>query len=327
MLRLPLIFLPFLAGQIQQNEESNFKIVSLMSLFHAWISGASILNYLSKFRFYNQMVLESKPLPLFSDVYHIEFSLILAMIGLLGLHELLKNKAPVFWKMMLLSGTVINILFLHLLSARTGILAFWAGLASLALLKILQDRKKIYPVLFSALLLLAASMMLPTIRNRIFNTIEDVSAVVKGDNLYNKSLGQRWEAWSACIAAIKNETATGYGISSVDVAVKNAYHRAENQSEPTNWIMPHNQILDISIQSGILAGLIYFIFLLSLAISAFKSHNGMLLAFSLGILLAGMFESILERQAGVIVFIFALSYAWKQDIDKKTEKIPERVLN
>ena len=322
-----MFFLPFIAGQVQQDEKNSYRMISLMALFHSWISGASILNYFSKFRFYNQMVLESKPLPLFSDVYHIEFSLILAVIGLLGLNAILKKNASVFWRMLLISATAINILFLHLLSARTGVLAFWAGLAALALLKVLQDRKKTYPILFSALLLLAASMMLPTIRNRIFNTIEDVSAVVKGDNLYNKSLGQRWEAWSACIVAIKEESVTGYGISSVDVAVKNAYQRAEEQSEPSNWIMPHNQILDFSIQSGIVAGLIYFVFLLFLAISAFKTRNGLLLAFSLGIFLAGMFESILERQAGVIVVIFALSFAWKQDHHKKIEKIPERVLN
>lgn len=322
LLRLPLILLPFSARQWNFSGQTGNRLLVFICLFHAWISGASVLQYLSKYRFYNQMVLESKPLPVFSSVYHIEFSLILAVITLIGVFLIWNRQVSHSLKLILIVSTALNLLFLHLLSARTGMLAFWSGMVVIIFLQIRQKGALIILLSSIALVFTIITFALPTVRNRIVNTLEDATAVIQGGDLNHKSFGQRWVAWGTCIQAIKNKPFTGYGIESVDKALESVYLKQKSSLDRSNWIMPHNQILDLAVQSGVPAAIIFLLFYILAAINALKRRAVLLLAMLTALFLAGNFESILERQAGVLILLFAVSVSSCYPFTEKIQKNP-----
>ena len=71
LVRLPLVFLPSLVSYVQLNKLSFSKYWLFFSLPIFWLSVASVFNYIDHFAFLSQMILESKPIPIYSGVYHI----------------------------------------------------------------------------------------------------------------------------------------------------------------------------------------------------------------------------------------------------------------
>lgn len=308
LLRLPLWLLP-LIWCIKPDETRKFTATILLftGVVHTWIGGASVLNYITHYRFLNQMVLESKPLPLFSSIYHIEFSLILAVVCILQLS--FSNYLEKVWQRRLMAVSfMINIVSLHILSARTGILAFWLGVPflinHLPLPGWLMGPKK------WLLLLIPLSMVLivPSLRNRIINTADDLLAVKQSHNLSDKSFGRRWEAWKVAVGVIREKPLTGVGLAGVENAMQTGFEKKQTYLPVTDRIQPHNQLLELALQSGIgvLLFFLAWLFLLFLRYRAMLAHTGISILMALGVSM--FFESYMERQAGVAVFVVSLFF-------------------
>lgn len=308
LLRLPLWLLP-LIWCIKPDETRKFTATILLftGVVHTWIGGASVLNYITHYRFLNQMVLESKPLPLFSSIYHIEFSLILAVVCILQLS--FSNYLEKVWQRRLMAVSfMINIVSLHILSARTGILAFWLGVPflinHLPLPGWLMGPKK------WLLLLIPLSMVLivPSLRNRIINTADDLLAVKQSHNLSDKSFGRRWEAWKVAVGVIREKPLTGVGLAGVENAMQSGFEKKQTYLPVTDRIQPHNQLLELALQSGIgvLLFFLAWLFLLFLRYRAMLAHTGISILMALGVSM--FFESYMERQAGVAVFVVSLFF-------------------
>lgn len=94
LVRLPLVFLPSILGYAVENRVAlwNYWIFFALPIF--WIGISSVLNYVAHYKFLSQMVLESKPVPVYSMVYHIEFSVITALVLLGLIIWKIQNKIP-----------------------------------------------------------------------------------------------------------------------------------------------------------------------------------------------------------------------------------------
>lgn len=308
LLRLPLLLLPVI-WCVRTAVAPRFIAVVILCLgvFHSWIGGASVLNYFAHFRFLNQMVLESKPLPLFSSVYHIEFSLILAVVSILQL-SFLKNSGIGWQRGLMFASLIINILSLHILSARTGILAFWLGVpfltGAISLPIWLNGPRKWLLLLLPIGLLMAV----PSLRNRVVNTIEDLMAVKQSQNLSDKSFGRRWEAWKVAAETIKDKPLSGVGLSGVENAMQSGFERKQSYLHITDRIQPHNQFLELALQTGLIPLVIFLISML--LVFRHYRHNGNFagLAVLAALGVSMFFESYLERQSGVDVFIVSFFF-------------------
>jgi O-antigen ligase len=280
-----------------------------LGVFHTWVAGASVLHYLAHYRFLNQMVLESKPLPLFSRVYHIEFSMILAAIALLQCYLLTRiSELPSkFYRLLLWTSTLLNVVFLHILSARTGILAFWIGLPWLfwPLFKTWNFRHKWFLLLLPVLL----AILLPSVRNRLVNTLDDLMATSSHADISDKSFGRRWEAWKVAVSVIADNPATGVGINGVEEAMQEGFKQKNTYLHITDRVLPHNQYLDFGIQTGMPTVIIFVLCLLLLWRNAAANQNHILQSMVLFLAVAALFESYLERQAGVQIFVLAFFFA------------------
>lgn len=324
MLRLPLLAIPA-ALALWRKTGVNLVFITCMALVQCWLAGASVLNYATHFRFLNQMVLESKPLPLYSQVYHIEFSIMLAAFTLLGVFELLSrgfNMRRNVWLQLLFVATLLNLIFLHVLSVRTGMLAFWAGAASGFIMMYRRlEKRHLFRLLWVFAGLLTVAALTPSIRNRVVNTLDDLKTVKTGGDVNDKSFGRRWEAWKTGLNVIRKHPVAGVGLTGVETAMQSEFVSSGSTLHMTNRIMPHNQWLDFALQSGIAAGVLYLLFFLLAAIWAFRQGNSRFAALLAAVMLAGMFESLLERQAGVITMLLVITLSAMYQETEKNERI------
>lgn len=301
---VPLLFVPIF--------HKTFKLLDLKKLHLyflgiplIWIVIASILNYLNHYQFLSQMVLESKPLPLFSDVYHIEFSFILTSVLLfLGMY-LWSNQQQIRDHYDVVIQFLILFLAMHILSARTGLLAFWTAVMVWVLMEgksVIMRHLKIGFISIAALVVFA--FVTPSIKNRVLNTAEDLSAVVHGGDLNNKSFGQRWEAWRSSFVMIKKNSLWGVGSDNKDQALMEGHRIIKSQLKIENQVQPHNQWIQWALEWG----LVFIGISVILIVWALKGHNSMMIIMSfIAIFVATLFESIFERQAGVLAVLFLLA--------------------
>jgi O-antigen ligase len=300
----PLLFVPLLF-MVFKPLKINKLIVYLIALPPLWIVIASVLNYFNHYEFLSQMVLESKPLPLFSSVYHIEFSFILTSVLLFlgmflwrNIQELRSNRDVLVIFILLFLG-------MHILSARTGLLSFWMSVGVWAAFeghKYIKQHWKI--ALLGVLTLILLAFVTPSIKNRVLNTTEDLSAVINGGDLNHKSFGQRWEAWRASLAIIENHRAWGVGSARKEEALIQGHQMIGSQVDIENQVQPHNQWIQWVLEWGV----IFLVFPVFLLIWGLRTQQSIMVYMSfMAIFVATQFESLLERQSGVLAVLFLLT--------------------
>ena len=303
---LPWFFLPLLISATRYMKFDPFKFLIILAIPLCWVSLASLINYASDFKFLSQMVLESKPLPLFTQVYHIEFSLLITVV-LLGItyyfSELIQHQGKGF----LIGIYVVLFLTLHIISARTGLLGYWLGMAIWGGYQV-RNRGillKIKPLQGLGVLVLALILVfqIPSLRNRVVNTKEDLNALFQGGDLNHKSIGQRVEAWRATLGIIEETKplALGVGSHQFESELYRSYAKNNTTLYVSNWIGPHNQTLQWMATYGLIVVLLWY----GLIITLLRSKLDTLGALMIGLPLwaASMFESIAQRQAGTLALI------------------------
>lgn len=316
---LPLFLLPMLIRYGQINDTEWKRVWYLYALPLIWTLIPVALNYLANSDFLSQMVLESKPLPLYSRVYHIEYSLLITVVLLFLTLIWIKHeelRTPFF--------TVNYVLLwigLHLISARTGLLSYWLGTVWL-ILKHSEGLKlsKIKWILAICGLFL---LFIPTVKNRIINSYQDIQTTITGGDINHKSFGQRVEAWKATSRLIKDKPLTGVGSNAFSPKLMGEYEEMGSTLRPSNWIGPHNQWLQWAAEYGLIT---LFIGLLLLGMQMYYWQEQVIrILWVLVLGTASLFESIAERQAGVLaIVVFTVlmaSIASKEKRDKVSASV------
>ncbi len=302
LLYLPWFLLPAMTYSFHAYKQYWKRNIVFWILPTVWIILASIGYFISDFKFYSQMVLESKPIPLFSKVYHIEFSFLVTIQIFLLWVTLRDYSIPVFGgKKFLWVIWTILVIGIHVLSTRTGVLAFWIGMFYIFFKQ--DNTLDIKPqyLIIGLLAVFSAVIYIPSLKNRIVNTWEDISAVVSGDDLNHKSFGQRWEAWQAASVSWSDNFIHGVGSSSLNEAMSEGFEKNNTELNTTNQITPHNQYIQWGLEFGII-GLLTWLFTIFIVFKnniREKSWSGLLV---IG-LIALIFESLFERQAGIIALV------------------------
>jgi O-antigen ligase len=316
LVRLPLVFLPSLVSYVQLNKLSFSKYWLFFSLPIFWLSVASVFNYIDHFAFLSQMILESKPIPIYSGVYHIEFSVITAMVLLVLLSWKIEGKISKIFGSHFFFYFVFGGLFiaLHVLSARTGLLGFWSGICAI----IFQRGKKIsFKYILMGLVALSSMFFIPSIKNRLMNTYEDLNAVTQNKDLNHKSFGQRWEAWKAIIPAGQETTWFGVGQCNIERKMQQSFDELKSNLDAENRISPHNQYLQWFIEIGIV-GMLMWITCFSVFF-IWMRRNGVseqLWSVVIALILSINFESLMERQSGVMIIIVSLLLISSMKLEK-----------
>lgn len=316
LVRLPLAFLPSLVSYVQVNKLSFSKYWLVFSLPIFWLSLASVFNYIDHYAFLSQMVLESKPIPIYSGVYHIEFSVITAIVLLILIGWKMEDKIPKIMGTHIFFYFVFGGLFiaLHVLSARTGLLGFWSGIL---LMNFQQGKKISLKYILIGIVALTSMFFVPSIQNRIINTYEDLNAVTQNKDLNHKSFGQRWEAWKAIVHAGGETPLFGIGQCNIEWKMQQSFDELKSNLDAENRISPHNQYLQWFIEIGIVGMLMwiicYSVFLIWMRRTGVSKQ---LWSVVMALIFSMNFESLMERQSGVMIIIVSLLLISSMKLEK-----------
>ncbi|PHX77410.1 MAG: hypothetical protein CK532_05955 [Flavobacteriales bacterium] len=406
-LKLPLLILPlcFICGKrLKTIFWSAWPLVVLPLI---WISVASVIHYFMDMGFYNQMVLESKPIPLFTRVYHIEYSVIVGLVivcyswkllfgnlenannsGQFLAEEVLgeagqinhiepskdttghtqqeRKKGPgsgiqeeqgelgsgrhkincfpfnclepqgedhrsshASQKAILGIALFVLVVSMHILGSRTGLVLLYGGFSCMALAWMFQKPKQgvKYISLFIGLIGLMA--FLPSVQNRISNTLVDMRTLVAGKEVSNQSFGQRWMAWKSAIHLIQSDPGIlfrGKGVL-LDEKLHSSYEELRINLAASHRIGVHNQFLETILQSGLISLLAFFMGWIFWIGSRRKKVFLLALSMAIGLGFAMFFESLLERQAGVLACIIAWQLVEGVEMPLKSKIKNEVALN
>jgi O-antigen ligase len=220
--------------------------------------------------------------------------------------------------------TLLNTLFIHILSARTGLLALYTGIAVL-LFQAASSIPRRYKLYFFASLIAGPTLLFmfsSSLRNRMSNSMSDLQVVWSGKDANDYSFAMRVEAWKNAADLIKRHPITGVGTGDADKELHENFAVFNPNIQENNRKNPHMQVLETAVQSGLLSALLY------LGIFAFiffgKSRmNTPAAAMAMLLFIASCFESILERQASVVGFSVLIALALCLKVANAQTKTPE----
>jgi O-antigen ligase len=309
ILKLPLLLLPFLLAAARVLTPWHREILAAIAIWSVYAAAtASTFLYLSDMAWYNQLVLESKPMPVLVRMHHIEFSVFHAGSVLAGLWLWTSRRnsgLPGIWIWFTLFAAGMNLITIHLLSARTGLLALYTGLACWALLAARHQLKRfVWPAAGALLIALLAFRFLPSLNNRVQNSLEDLQTVNRKTDPNDRSFAQRVEAWKAAVHILQQAPMTGLGMHDLSLAMDAAHTAQHSRVLPWNRKMPHNQYLESGIQGGFPAVMLCLLSLLLPFLAAWRHGNHLAFAFFAMTALAFVFESLMEQQSGVLWIVF-----------------------
>ena len=242
---------------------------------------------------------------------------------MLGVFILLHRKA---WNLSAFNKTFIgvisllNFVFIHILSARTGLLALYVGLLMILLPALIKMplRSKIISVVAGLLLPIVILSLSSSLRNRLSNTAADFEVAWSGKDANDYSFAMRVQAWKNAIQVIKKNPIIGVGIGDADKELQENFALMNSSITAANRKNPHFQFLETATQSGIVSACIFLLILLY-SLFGKSNKNSLLASIALLLFLASCFESILERQASVVAYsaFIALALAYGSRENKK----------
>ena len=320
-IKLPLLVMLLAIGLKRRFPQRNSSSWWFYLLPHCWIVAASCIHYWQHWQFYSLMVLESKPIPMYTQVYHIEYGALVALSVLMFVDDFFSKRIEsrdTGWAMFVVGITVVG---LHVLALRTGLILLYLGFLiviwNYAKSQNLGRDRVLKLLSIMLVVFIAAISILPSIRHRIINTVDDFSIIFKGGDTNHRSMGQRVEAWTAAISVIKSNP-LGVGVDGEFNAMMKGYDDSQSQLAIQHRIGIHNQWLQIAVQGGWLAVILALSWLLG-GVLRLPSGKWLIL------LIAGfMVESLLERQSGILISVLTLLPSMQDSKENSLEEEKNR---
>ncbi|MCI4671364.1 MAG: O-antigen ligase family protein [Bacteroidia bacterium] len=309
--KLPFLAIPLSLGMLPALSEKQKH-----ALLIAFIIAQAIVALISLgifFQDYEQglyNISKNQSIDIIGSISHIYFGLFLSFSAFLAFF-LRFNKSqewPGWLKYLVFALGLINGVCLHLLTSRTGLVAFY-GTAGIALIWWIVNRRAWLPgfILLGGLFILpiVAYQTIPSFKQRISVTIWDLNESKNPDrNIAELSVGTRFATWQTTWEVFLANPILGVGKGDMGAEMDKQYVRngiSKRSSDLSHE--PHNQYLNDAASTGILGllllGLLFFQYILAIR----RKNDQLFLLFTSLMLLGMFFESLLERQVGMSFFL------------------------
>jgi O-antigen ligase len=258
--------------------------------------------------FDNDRVLEmykvAKVLPTLSFGDHIRMSWLTSIGIWLAVYDLERSKQINSWLMY--SFIVIGVFYLHLLTAKTGLLVFYLMLSGYVLWKIFSQRSKFGLAILIATLLLPiiAYQTVPSFYNRLGYVRWNVMEYVRGNEHKGLSDGIRLASIKAGWKVFKDHKIVGVGAQRLEIKTNEWYRMYMPTLEKKEYILPSSQMIIFAASMGVL-GLLAFAYHLIMVVKMVKG-DWLVSSVVLPSLLTFSFETHLEGQLAIFVYCFIL---------------------
>ena len=308
LLALPLAFAAPFGLSKKQWEATALFLIALVTAATAW----SMFQYAGNLAAVNESYLRAKIMvtPLEND--HVRFSCLVTVALLLAVWLNRNRKRDIlFWILTVISAWLI--VFLHILAARTGLLAFYIVLTGLAGWFIFQKKKwATAPAILSFLILLplAAWLSLPSFRNRVRYIRYDFSFFRHADYLPGSSDAVRVISLKAGWQIMNASPGTGVGFGDIDEKANEWYAMHYPSMLEKDKILPSSEWLMFGAGTGwpgfiLFTGVMLIPFLMRIKNKLAWCLLNIVVAFNF------LFDIGLEVQFGVFIYSFIILWFWK----------------
>ncbi|MEL7531058.1 MAG: O-antigen ligase family protein, partial [Bacteroidota bacterium] len=221
--KLPFCFIPLALGGMLHFSKKLYRLIwYAFILSQSIVASISLGLYYADFEQVNEAISKNANIDIIGNMSHIYFGLLLAISVVLGLY-LFRRFVPIFSsgeRWVIAFFTLLNIVFLHILTSRTGLLTFYVGLLSIGLWYSIKNRK-IWPVaLLMGLMLLAPLLsyrFIPSFKTRVDVSIWDIQQYQPGSQIAaDYSLASRIFAWQTALDIFKTSPLYGVGIADIE---------------------------------------------------------------------------------------------------------------
>lgn len=229
--------------------------------------------------------------PIYASIF-ISISILLSIYFWLEL----KNRTFIF---ITLPFLLINLFTLILLERKGVLISFVVSLVIL-IIKFIKKNKSKKIVIGGVILgiIFTFFFVIPSNRFKELYKVNNYTGSLK----YN-STSLRFGIYSCAISKISESPILGFGLGDVQIELDKCY---ENKSKLLSEITynSHNQYLSYFLCSGVFGFFLLFFVLIKTILNAIKNNNHFLMSITFFFTLCMLFENILERQSGVILFSF-----------------------
>lgn len=309
-LKLPFLLLPIAFALLPKIKPQNYySLTYWFLLITSFTAALCTVNYFIHFDEMQDLYRRSKTMPV--PVNHVRYSLLIAFATMIGIILYIKKYTFKFvWeRKVILTLSVFLFLFLHLLSVRSGLLAFYLSLSLGVIIFMVKKKKYILGLAIVSVLFflpIISYYTLPSFKGKIENTLTDLSKLEDEKSANNHSLTGRIFSYKVGWSVFKAHPVFGTGAGDIYYEIKKEY----NKSYPsiTNMLQPHNQYLRYLVAFGVVGFIVfmigfYFVFF-------YKKYVFLDVFLVLQLIMASssfMFEGTIETQLGTnYVIIFTL---------------------
>ncbi len=307
--KLSLLIFPVLFFGSNYLYKANYKIFLL-----SFVTGCFIISsiYLSRaFYFYladNCNLFFYYDLSIFEHPTYLSMYLAFAIAILFYLIASNKFKNKSTFKILFQFLIVFFSVMIFLLSSKAGIICGFIVLFSTLLLRIIKSRK-LFPkilLLTSVVLLFIFALKYNFRFKAVENVIKNAQSEISITTVESSSI--RILIWKVSLELIKDNFLIGVGTGDVKDELMEKYKTKEIISAESKQLNVHNQFLETFVGLGIIGFIILTLLFVIPFIAGIKEKNILLILFLIIVGFNLLFESMLNRQAGVVFFAFFYSF-------------------
>ncbi|WP_081910749.1 O-antigen ligase family protein [Hymenobacter sp. APR13] len=249
--------------------------------------------------------------PAITGVFHIHFSIMLALAFFFALLMRRSGLALPVVRKALLACSAILFVVMHVLAYRTGLMVLYGMLLlDVGLLIALQRRYVLGALLLLALVgvPLVTYYTLEPIQQRVNVTLDDLDQYRTGRDINDYSLAKRFAAWKTATVIIGQHPVAGVAPADVDAAMLDQYSYQDYGLLPKNWVMTHNQYLEALVGGGIIGLVLWLFVLFGPFLQPAIRQNAYVVHFLLMMGIANLVDSLLQMQIGFSMFVFLYGF-------------------
>ncbi len=245
------------------------------------------------------------PTPVYND--HIAFSLAVALsIG--WFLYLLPMTLPRWCRVFLAGSSLLLAAYLHILAAKTGLLALYILVAALLVRNLIRAPRTGVVLLLTAGAAVAVSIVyIPTLRERVGYSLVTWRSLNQGERNGIYSDAGRLISYDLALRSIASHPWTGVGAGDVFDVMKAGYKEHYPEVAEAQQLWPHNQLLVLAMAAGIPCAALFLLWYGMLLYGIRRNREGFyLLTQWLMLWVPLMVDAFLEVQFGVGVFLMFL---------------------
>jgi O-antigen ligase len=256
--KLPLLFMPFafvfykkiITERTLKNVSIIYLLLCVITIFY------SLGMYAIHFDAINESYKHAKTLP--TTLGHIRYSLVLAIGFFIAVRLYLLHNRNIFY----LLSMLLIVVYLHIFSVRSGLLALYAGSGFWLLKYVVESKKYVYlwVIPITMMMLLIAYFYVPTLNNKVNYMKRDISRYINGESVNDFSDGNRLLSIQLGLELFKENPWLGVGSGDLQKEMSKKYQIGYPDILERNYLIPHNQFVYVIAALGGLGFICFMVF-------------------------------------------------------------------